>query len=156
MDDGVAVGSEIGGVYGVGVIIIRVGVLDLDQDHARGIGGGPVLIEFIRVFLLGDVVPFPVESCAVGGFQVRVGRDFAESTEIIREMAVMDDEGVFRFGVLFPAMRKQDMGAEVHGAAPEFREELALNLDMFDIFRFRRIRDGRDLLIQRDGDHGVL
>ena len=41
--DGVAVGAEVGGVHGVAVVVERVGVLELDDEEARGVGGGPLL-----------------------------------------------------------------------------------------------------------------
>ena len=54
--DGVAVGAEVLGVDGVGVVVIRVGVLDLDDDHARIVGPGPLLVELVGLLLLDAVV----------------------------------------------------------------------------------------------------
>ena len=40
----------------------------------------------------------------------------------------------------------------MHGSAPEFRQQITLHFDMFDIFGFRGIGNWRDFLIQSNGD----
>ena len=44
------------------------------------------------------------------------------------------------------------MGAEVHGSAPELREQPALDADVFDVFGILRRLDGRNLLGEFDGN----
>ena len=72
--DGVAVRTEVRGVHRVGVVVVRVGVLDLDDQNARKVGRGPVLVELVRLLLLDPVVASQVEALAVLGLQVRIGR----------------------------------------------------------------------------------
>ena len=50
--DGVAVGADVGGVHRVGVVVIRIGVRQLHDQHAREVGAGPLLVELVRLFLL--------------------------------------------------------------------------------------------------------
>ena len=76
--DGVAVGADVGRVHGVGVVVVGIGVLDLDDEHAREAGRDPLLVELVGLLLLDAVVAGQVEALAVVGLQVRVGRGGAE------------------------------------------------------------------------------
>ena len=101
--------------------------------------------------LLHDpVVPMYVEPLTVVRLEVRIGRLAAESTERLGEMPVVDNEWVARFGMLVETFRQQDARPQVHRSSPELRKSLALDLDMFDVFRVLRRIDGCDLLIQYD------
>ena len=76
--DGVAVWPEVGRIHGVRIVIIRVGVLDLDDDHAWIIGAGPFLVEAMGLILDDPVVAGQMEPIVVVGLQVFVGRLLAE------------------------------------------------------------------------------
>ena len=47
--DGRPVGADVGGVYVVAVVVVGVGVLDVEHDDARQTAGGPVLEELVAV-----------------------------------------------------------------------------------------------------------
>ncbi len=74
VDDGVAVRPQVGGVHRVRVVVVRVGVLDLDHEHAREPGRRPVLVELIRLLVLDPVVAIQVEALRVLALHVRIGR----------------------------------------------------------------------------------
>jgi hypothetical protein len=68
-----------------------------------------------------------VEAVAVVGLEVRIGRLLAEAVDRLREVAVVDDEGIARFRMRVESFRDKDVRAQVHRAAPELRETLALD-----------------------------
>ena len=131
--DRVAVGAEVGRVDGVGVVVVRVGVLDLDDHHPRIVRAGPLLVELVGVLLLDPVVAGQVKPLAVLGLEVRVGGLLAEARERLREMAVEDDQGITGVGMRVEALGQQDVGAQVHGPAPELRQPLALDRLVLDV-----------------------
>ena len=56
MVDRVAVGPEVGRVHGVGVVVVGILMLDLDDQHARKVGSPPTLVEVVGLPLLDAVV----------------------------------------------------------------------------------------------------
>ena len=72
--DGVAVGADVGRVHRVGIVVVGIGVLDLDDEHARKSGRDPLLIELVGLLLLNAVVTGQMKSFAVVGLEVRIGR----------------------------------------------------------------------------------
>jgi hypothetical protein len=127
-------------------------VLDLDDQHPGIARRRPVLVELVGPLLLRAVVAGPVETVAVVGLEVRVGWLLAEAVDRLREVAVVDDEGIARFRVRVESFRHQDVRAQVHRASPELRQPLALDPLVTDVLRGRRLRDGRDRLVERDLD----
>ena len=115
--DGFAVGADVGGIHGVGIIVIRIGVLDEEKQHARELAGGPILIE-----LIAGLLAFELEAGEAG-----LGRSGAEAAEIFGEMALIDEERIVRVGMRGPAFGNDDDGAEVHGVAPEFGEDFTFH-----------------------------
>ena len=79
--DGVAVGAQVRGIHGVGIVVIRIGVIDLRNEEARKFRRDPLLIELVGLFLLNFVVAGNVEAFAVIGFQIRIGRSRCGSRE---------------------------------------------------------------------------
>ena len=109
--DGGAVGADVGGVDDVGVVVVGVGVLDVDQDHARQAAVGPVLKE----------AGSRAAAAAAGRLdRVAVGGEGAGPMPAV-EVILIDDEGIFGVGVFVEAVGQQDPGAEVDVAAPEAR-----------------------------------
>ena len=151
-DDRVAVGAEVRRVHGVRIVVVRVRVLDLDDQEPREARAGPVLVELVRVLLFGPVVARPVEAVAVHGLQVRVRGRLAEAVEVVRKVTVVDDERIPRLRVRVPAFRQQHVRAEEHRPPPELREELALDADVLDVLRVRRIGNRRDDLVEDETD----
>ena len=152
LDDGVAVGAEVRRVHGVRIVVVRVRVLDLDDQEPREARAGPVLVELVGVLLFGPVVARPVEAVAVHGLQVRVGGRLAEAVEVVRKVPVVDDERIPRLRVRVPAFRQQHVRAEEHGPAPELRQEIALDADVLDVLRVRRIGNRRNHLVEDETD----
>src|SRR5215813_3851860 len=148
--DRVAVWPQVGRIDRVGIIVVRIRMLDFDNDEAREVGADPVLVEFVGVLLLNFVIAQDFKAIVVIGLQVRVGRRFSESAECVREMAVKDHQRVTSFGALVETVWQQDAGAEVHRASPEFRQLLALNLYVLDVSGVLRGLDRRYHLIERD------
>ncbi len=142
--DGVAVGAEVGAVDGVGVVIEGVGVLDLDDEEAGEAGRGPLLEELVGFLLLDAIVAGEFEAVGVVGLEGVVGWLGAEAFEVGGEVAVEEHEGEFGLGVLVEAVWQEDVGAEVHGAAPEFGEAVALDAYVFDVLCVLWRGDGGD------------
>ncbi len=154
--DGVAIRPEVGGVHRVGIVVIRVGVIDVRDQDARKAGRNPLLIELVSLFLLNAVVAGNVEALAVIGLQIGIGRLGAKAAEIGIEVVFADDERKMNVGMLVESLGYQHVGAEVHGPAPELGEQRALNLEVPDVLRVLRRRDGRDFLVEHDGDQPAL
>ena len=150
--DGVAVGAEIGGVHRVGIVVVGIGVIDLRDEDAREVWRDPLLVELVLFFLLDAIVAGDVEALAEVGLEIRVGRLGAEAFEVVIEVIFEDRQREMRVGMRVEAFGDEDVGAEIHGAAPEFCEELALDAHVADVLGvFGRI-DRRDFLIEGDGD----
>src|SRR5215468_12769692 len=131
--DRVAVWPQVGRIDRVGIVVVRIRMLDFDNDEAREVGADPVLIKLIGVLLLNFVIARDFEALIVIGLQVRIGRRFAESAEGVREMPMKHHQWVTSFGMLVETVWQQDAGPEVHRASPEFRQLLALNLYVLDV-----------------------
>src|SRR5579859_1921323 len=132
--DGFAVRADVGGIDGVGVIVVGIGVLDEEEQHARELAGGPVLIKLkLRLGALEG------EAGHAG-----VRRRGAEAGEVAREMAVIHEKGIAGVGMGSPAFGKDHDGAEVHGLAPEFCKDLALHANVLDPFGVFGRRYGGD------------
>ena len=108
-------------------------MLDLDHEEAREARGRPVAVELVGQLLLGPVVAVEPEPLRVLAGQARVGGLLAEGVEGVGEVAVEDGERVERLGVLVEAVGQEHHGAEVHRAAPELREPLALDPHVPDV-----------------------
>ena len=148
--DGIAVWAEVLRVHRVAVVVVRVGVLDLDDEEAWKVRPGPQLVEPVRLLLLGAVVAGQVEALARHAFQRRVGRLLAKAGERVGKVTVIDDEGITRVGVLIESLGQEDVRAEIHRAAPELRQPLALDLHVLDVPGRRWIRNRRDHLVEAD------
>ncbi len=70
-------------------------------------------------------------------------------------MAVKDHQRIAGIGVVLEAVRQQDVGAQVHGSAPEFAEQFALDADVFHVPGVGGWFDWRDDLIELDRDNRV-
>ena len=108
--DGIAVGPEVGRVHRVGVVVVRIGVLDLHDEEARKARRGPLLEEVIGLRLLDAVVAGQVEAPLVVGLEVRIGRGGAEVGDIVRVVPVEDHQRVARLGVLVEVLRAPARG----------------------------------------------
>ncbi len=126
-------------------------MLDLDDQEAGCLGRDPPLVEVVRLLLLDQVVPFELEPAAVIGLKVGVGWFGAEAPEIGGVVSVKHHQGIARLGVLLESLRYQDVGSEVHRAAPELGEEITLDPDVFDILCVLRFRDWRYHFIHLEG-----
>src|SRR4051812_39706632 len=58
--DGGAVGADVSGIYVVGVVVVRIGVLNVDDDDMREAARCPVLEEAIAQLLAPIVASFGV------------------------------------------------------------------------------------------------
>src|SRR6266545_765884 len=148
--DRVAVWPQVSRIDRVGIVVVRIRMLNFDNDEAREVGADPVLVKLIGVFLLNFVIARDFKALDVIGLQVRVGRRFAESAECVREMAVKHHQRVTSFWMLVETVWQQDAGPEVHRASPEFCQLLALNLYMLDVLGVFRRLNRRYHLIERD------
>ena len=72
--------------------------------------------------------------------------------EVVVEMIFGNHQREMRVGVGVESFGDKDVRAEEHRAAPEFREQGALDFDVADVGRVWRIGDGRDDLVEDDGD----
>ena len=142
--NGRAVGADVGGVDGVGVVVKGVGMLNLEDEIAGEAGGDPLLVEVVGLLLLNAVVAGEVEALAVVGLEVGVRRGGAEVVEAVGEVAVKNHEREMGVGVVVKAIGDENDGGEKDGAAPELGEDVALNAQMADIFGVGGRGDGGD------------
>ncbi len=106
---GVAVGAQIGRIHCVRIVVIRIGVLDLHDQHAREVGTGPLLKEIVTVR----------RTHAVARQLSRERRLRAEFTEAGGKMTLVDGQGIADVGVVVKPCRKQDIRPDVCGPTPE-------------------------------------
>src|SRR6185503_15119636 len=123
---------------------VRIRVLDFDDDEARKVWSGPLLVKIVRLLLLNAVVARQLESFTVVGLEIRIRRRFAKAIEISGEMAVHDDERITSVGMLVETRGQQDVRTEMHRTSPELRQAFALNLQVPDVFRVFRRFDWRN------------
>ena len=123
--DGGAVGAYVGGVDVVGVVVVGIGVLDVEEDDARERAGGPVLERIVAgsVACVGSAV-----GAGLGQGWLMKGWRLEAGVEVI----LIDDERIVGVGVLVEAVGEQDPGAEVDVAAPEFAELFAAEADVLE------------------------
>ena len=95
--DGGAVGAEVGGVDGVGVVVVGVGVLDVEEEDVGEAAGGPVLEEFVTV----------TGAAELGAFEAGGGRGGEEGlgSDAGVVVVLVDDEGIVGVGMLVEARR---------------------------------------------------
>ncbi len=146
--DGFAVGAEVGGVDGVGIVVVGIRVIDLRDEQTREFRCDPLLVKLVLLFLLDAVVAGDVEAFAEVGLQIRIGRLGAEAFEVVIEVIFKNCEREVRAGMLVEAFGDEDVGAEKHWAAPEFCEELALDAHVADVFGVFGRGDGGNFLIE--------
>src|SRR5262249_13686727 len=58
--DGIAVGPDVRGIYGIRIVEVRCRVLDCDQDESRKTARGPVLIELVSVLRCAEFSAFEI------------------------------------------------------------------------------------------------
>ena len=68
-------------------------MLNLDDDHAREVWPGPLLVKLVRALLHDFVIALKLEPLAVFRFQIWIGRRLAEAAEVGREVAVKMTSG---------------------------------------------------------------
>src|SRR5215472_365301 len=152
--DSIPVGPNVSGVDRVGIVVKRIGVLDLDYQKPRKIRRDPLLVRLVRLFLLDSVVAGNVEALVVVGLESGVGRRGPEAVEVYWKMAVKDGERVPRLGVRVEALRHEHVRAEIHRAPPKTSQQLRLNAHVADILRIFQRRNGRDFLGERERSGG--
>ena len=150
--NGIAVRAIVGAVHGIAVVIEGRGMLYLHGQYAGKVGPGPLFIKLVSFLLHHAVVAMDAKAGIVIRFQVGVRRLGAKAAEVIRKMAVKYGERVFYLRVLVKSFGQQHMGAQVHGAAPEFCEQFALDADVFDVLAVFGRFNGRNFTVQRHGD----
>ena len=136
--DRVAVRADIGRVHRIGIVIVRIGVLNFDDEHAREAGADPLLVELVSLLLLDAVVAAEVEAFAVVGLEIGIGRLSAKIVEAVDKVVVKDDQREARVRMVVESFGHKHDGGEIHGPSPELRQQRALNLDVADVFRVRR------------------
>lgn len=100
VDEGVAVRTIVDRVHGVGVVVVRSGMLEGDDDHAGKMIGHPGLREFVAAF----VIEVGHTSALLGGN----GMVLSVETEGIAEaeMILQINDGIVRVGMIGVAFRQ--------------------------------------------------
>src|SRR5688500_7844529 len=127
-------------------------MLDLDDDHPREVRTSPFLIELVRVFLTNLVVAGEFEALVVIRFEIGIWWRLTKAAKIRREVSVKNHEWITRVRTRIKALWQQYVGAEVHRTSPKISQQLALNLDVFDVLGFFRRSNRRNLLIKFELD----
>ena len=97
--DGFAVGTDVGRVHCVAVVIERVRMLQLDDQKARLVWLRPVLEVLVRFLLLDAVVAGKMKALGVVGLQIRVRRRLAKIAEAGNKVIVKDQQWIVRCGM---------------------------------------------------------
>src|SRR5208337_2964352 len=97
--DGVAIGAEVRGIHRVGIVIVRIGMIDFRNQDAWEPRRNPLLIELVGFLLLDAVVTGNVESLAVIGLQVGIGWLGSKALKIRVEVVLGDDQRIRNMGV---------------------------------------------------------
>src|SRR5581483_9211462 len=74
----------------------------------------------------------------------------AKAAQLGHEVSVIDHDRIARVRVLVEALGQEHDRAHVHGPAPELRERVALDAHVLDVLRVLRLRDWRNLLVERE------
>ena len=93
-------------------------MLDFDDDHARVVRAGPLLVEPMGVILDDLVVARQMEPLVVVGLEVLVRRLLAETAERLGKMPVEDDKRVSRVGMTRQNLRAGACGRPDAWAVP--------------------------------------
>jgi len=126
---GVPIGPKVGRVDGIRVVVVWVGVLYGDNDDPGEIGRGPVFVELVAVFLVGEVVSF--KSFGLGIWRCLTKADGGVERAMV--VSLVNHEGVSGLGMFVVPLGKQEDGFQVHRPAPKFGQEVALNSDVLDV-----------------------
>ena len=153
--DGVAVGTEVGGVDRIRVVIKRVGMLDLDHQDAGKARADPLLVLVVRLLLLDAVVTRQVEALRVVRLEVGIGWGGAKVVHAVHKVVVKDGDGEVGVGVFVETLRHQDDGGEIHRCAPEPGQQLALDPDVANVLGVRLRGNGRDGFAEPDSKSGM-
>jgi len=148
----VTVRSEVLGIHCIAVVVIRIGMLNLDNKHSRKIRAGPFLIEVISLVLHDAVVTIEVCSLIAYALEIFLGRLASEAREVRRKVAVIDGQRIAGLRVIVKSGRQEHVCAKVHIPAPELAKKIAFYPDVFDEFGVRRRRNRGDDLIHNNGD----
>ena len=114
-------------------------MLDRDHQHPREVGRCPLLKKLIR---------------RIGPACVRSWR-LPEAAQLSSEVPMVDHQRIARRRMLGEPLRQENDGAEVHRPAPELGEQGALHAHVLHVLRVLRLRQGRDLLVERQVDRRV-
>ncbi len=86
--DGFTVRPKVCGIDCVGIVIVGVGVLHLDDEEARVVFCGPLLVEVIRFLLLDAVIAREMKAVRVVGLQLWIRSFGAEFSKAVVEVIV--------------------------------------------------------------------
>ena len=120
----VAVGTHVGGVHAVGVVVVGRSVLRQHHQHLRQPAAAPLLVEAVGVSWRGAPRP--------GG---GVGRRLAERTEVGAEMALQEGHRIALLGFSSKPSGTSTIARSDDRPAPEAREQRALDADAAYVLR---------------------
>src|SRR4030095_11565397 len=95
----IAIWTEVGRVHRIRVVVVRIRMLNLDDDQARKIGSSPFLIKLVGILLLNLVVTFEMKTLAIFRLEIWIRRGFAEAVEVGRKVTVENHEGIMSVGM---------------------------------------------------------
>ena len=114
--DRIAVGTQVRGIDGVGIVVKRIGMLNLDQQDAREIWTGPLFEKIMRLLLNDPVVSVQLKSLTVFWFEIGIGGFRAKAPKVMREMTMVDDQRITSFGVGVKAFGQNSKTSDMIGA----------------------------------------
>src|SRR5262249_8356997 len=99
ISNGIAVWSKVRGINRVGVVVIRVRMLDLDDEKVGKVWPGPIFVELVSLLLNDAVVTREFETLVVVGLEIWIRGLLAKTAQVSGKMAVKNHERILRFGV---------------------------------------------------------
>ena len=102
--------------------------------------------------MLDAVVAGNMEALGVVRLEIRIRRLGAKAFEVVIEMVFGNHQREARVGMFVETFGDEDVGGKKHRTAPEFGEELRLDFQVADVFCVFRGGDGRNFLIEHDGE----
>ena len=152
--DGVAIGAEVRRVHRIAVVVIGIGVLDLDHQEAR---------EILAESISGRRRRPPAAGCGCSrrGGTARnspasgsgSGGVVRKLVDVVREVAVEHHQRIVRVRMLVEPLRQQDVGRRDTSGRPQNFDSSSLLMRMCLTNAVSALGcDRRDLLVERERD----
>src|SRR6185369_14460005 len=107
MHNSISIRTEVGRVYCVRIIIVRIGMLNFNDQKPWKIFTDPLLIEIVCFLFLKFIVSVNSEAIAIiRSVHLGVWCFGTKAAEVVREVSVINHDWIARVGVLIETFRQ--------------------------------------------------